>query len=59
VVDRSYIESDTPIVRDPLVKAGVRLAGLLNQAVGAEPPTISGERVEKRPPGPLHQPLNQ
>jgi hypothetical protein len=34
VVDRSYIEINTPIVRDRLIKAGVRLAGLLNQGLG-------------------------
>jgi S1/P1 Nuclease len=34
VVDRSYIETNVPIVRDRLVKAGVRLGPLLNQALG-------------------------
>lgn len=34
LVDRSYIESSTPTVRDRLVKAGVRLGGLLNRALG-------------------------
>ncbi len=34
VVDRSYVETNTPAVRDRLVKAGVRLGGLLNQALG-------------------------
>jgi hypothetical protein len=33
VVDRSYVESNTPTVRDRLTKAGVRLAGLLNRAL--------------------------
>ena len=32
-VDRVYIETHTPTVREQLVKAGVRLAGLLNQAL--------------------------
>jgi hypothetical protein len=30
---RAYIETNTPAVRDRLVKAGVRLGGLLNQAL--------------------------
>ena len=34
VVDRSYIETHAPTVRDRLVKASVRLGGLLNQALG-------------------------
>lgn len=34
VVDRSYIEINTPTVRDRLVKAGVRLGDLLNRALG-------------------------
>jgi hypothetical protein len=34
VVDRSYIEINTPTVRDRLVEAGVRLGGLLNRALG-------------------------
>jgi hypothetical protein len=34
VVDRSYVEINTPIVRDRLVKAGVRLGGLLDQVLG-------------------------
>ena len=33
LVDRAYIETHTPTVREQLVKAGVRLAGLLNQAL--------------------------
>jgi hypothetical protein len=31
LVNRSYIETHTLIVRDRLVKAGIRLGGLLNQ----------------------------
>jgi hypothetical protein len=34
MVDRSYIEAHTPTVGDRLVKAGIRLSGLLNQALG-------------------------
>ena len=34
MVDRAYIETHAPTVRQQLVKAGVRLAGLLNQALG-------------------------
>jgi len=34
VVDRLYIETHTPTVQDRPVKAGVRLGGLLNQALG-------------------------
>lgn len=34
VVDRRDIEINTPTVRDRLVKAGVCLGGLLNQALG-------------------------
>jgi hypothetical protein len=33
VVDQSYVERHTRIVRDRLVKAGVRLGGLLNRAL--------------------------
>lgn len=33
-IDRTYIETHAPTVREQLVKAGVRLAGLLNQALG-------------------------
>jgi hypothetical protein len=33
VVDRAYIDTHTPVVRDRLVKAGVRLGGLLNRAL--------------------------
>jgi len=36
VIDRAYIETNTPTVRDRLVKAGVRLGDLLNQALGTE-----------------------
>jgi hypothetical protein len=31
LIDQAYIETNTPAVRDGLVKAGIRLAGLLNQ----------------------------
>jgi hypothetical protein len=31
VVDRFYIETHTPTVRDRMVKAGVRLGGLLTR----------------------------
>jgi hypothetical protein len=34
VIDRSYVEMHTPVIGDRLVKAGVRLGGLLNQAFG-------------------------
>jgi hypothetical protein len=33
-VDQSYIEAHTPTVREQLMKAGVRLAGLLTRALG-------------------------
>jgi hypothetical protein len=33
-VDQSYIEAHAPTVREQLVKAGVRLSGLLNQVLG-------------------------
>lgn len=33
-VDQSYIEAHTPTVREQLLKAGVRLAGLLDRALG-------------------------
>jgi hypothetical protein len=36
VVERAYIETHAPTVRDRLVKAGVRLGGLLSQALGKE-----------------------
>jgi hypothetical protein len=36
VVDRTYIEANAPAAKDRLVKAGVRLGGLLNQALGTE-----------------------
>jgi hypothetical protein len=36
VVDRAYIEANAPTARDRLVKAGVRLGGLLNQVLGTE-----------------------
>ena len=36
VVDRAYIEANAPAVKDRLVKAGVRLGGLLNGALGTE-----------------------
>ena len=34
VVDQSYIETHTLTVRDQLVRAGVRLGGLLNRVLG-------------------------
>ena len=34
LVDASYIEANAPIVSDRLAQAGIRLAGLLNQALG-------------------------
>jgi hypothetical protein len=34
VIDRSNVEINTPTVRDRLVKAGIRLGALLNQALG-------------------------
>jgi S1/P1 Nuclease len=36
VVDDAYIEANAPTVSDRLVKAGVRVGGLLNQALGTE-----------------------
>ena len=39
VVDGAYIDTHTPVVRDRLVKAGVRLGGLLNRALGASAST--------------------
>ena len=35
-IDRAYIEANAPTVGDRLVKAGVRLGSLLNQALGTE-----------------------
>jgi hypothetical protein len=35
LVDQAYIEANVPIVSDRLARAGVRLAGLLNKALGA------------------------
>jgi S1/P1 Nuclease len=34
VIDQTYIETNTPAVRDRLLEAGIRLGGLLNQALG-------------------------
>jgi hypothetical protein len=34
VVDQSYIETHRLTVRDQLVRAGVRLGGLLNRVLG-------------------------
>jgi hypothetical protein len=34
VVDQSYVEAHAPSVREQLMKAGVRLAGLLTRALG-------------------------
>jgi hypothetical protein len=34
VIDQAHIETNTPTVRDRLIKAAVRLGGLLNQALG-------------------------
>jgi hypothetical protein len=34
VIDRAYIEINTLAVRDRLVKAGIRLSGVLDQALG-------------------------
>jgi hypothetical protein len=34
VVDQHYNETHTPTIRDRLLKAGIRLGGLLNQALG-------------------------
>jgi hypothetical protein len=36
VIDRAYIKTNTPAVRGRLVKAEVRLGGLLNQALSTE-----------------------
>ena len=33
MIDRSYVQINSPTVRDRLAKAGVRLGGLLNQAL--------------------------
>ena len=34
VIDQAYVETNTPAVRDRLLEAGIRLGGLLNQALG-------------------------
>jgi hypothetical protein len=34
VIDQAYIETNTPVVRDRLLRAAVRLGDLLNQALG-------------------------
>jgi len=34
VVDQAYIETHTPTVRDRLAQGGVRLGGVLNEALG-------------------------
>ena len=33
-VDQEYVDTQLPVVREQLLKAGVRLSGLLNQALG-------------------------
>jgi hypothetical protein len=34
-IDRAYVEANTPIVREQLLKAGIRLAHLLDDAFTA------------------------
>jgi S1/P1 Nuclease len=41
LVGDSYLETHAPIVRERIAMAGVRLAGLLNQALGAPSPETS------------------
>ena len=41
LVANGYLDAHAPIVRERMVMAGVRLAGLLNQALGADTPETS------------------
>lgn len=36
VINQAYVAAIAPTVRDRLVRAGIRLGGLLNQALGTE-----------------------
>ena len=38
LVGRAYLDTHGPVVRERIAMAGVRLAGLLNRALGAQPP---------------------
>jgi S1/P1 Nuclease len=35
-VDQAYIDANVPVVKEQLQKAGIRLASLLDKALGAE-----------------------
>jgi hypothetical protein len=41
LVGDGYLETHAPVVRERIAMAGVRLAGLLNQALGAPSPETS------------------
>jgi hypothetical protein len=51
VIDDAYLDTHAPIARERIAMAGVRLAGLLNQALGDQAPVvdaISRELAELR-----------
>ena len=41
VIDAAYLDMHAPIARERIAMAGVRLAGLLNQALGDQAPELS------------------
>ena len=41
LVDDAYLDRHAPVARERIAKAGVRLAGLLNQALGDAAPETS------------------
>jgi hypothetical protein len=41
LVANGYLDTHAPVVRERMVMAGVRLGGLLNQALGAQTPETS------------------
>jgi hypothetical protein len=41
VIDAAYLDTHAPIARERIAMAGVRLAGLLNQALGDQAPEVS------------------
>jgi hypothetical protein len=45
VFDSAYLDRHAPVVRERIAKAGVRLAGLLNRALGDQSP-VSNLRAE-------------
>ena len=53
--DRSYIDAQAPTVREQLVKTRIRLAGLLNQALGGviRPAAHHASPLQDRAPVPL------